>query len=121
MSQKYKNVSQFSRASFQKFESSGRRVTITNQILVLLEIKPMTGAELRLSIGCGQSSVCNPLKTLCDNGRIHRIGSKYDKETGREVTLYALTPLEAPIKPNIIPQLPNLGLQSKLFDNEPYQ
>ncbi len=121
MNQKYKNVSQFSRASFQKFQSSGRRVTITNQILVLLEFKPMTGAELRLSIGCGQSSVCNPLKTLCDNGRIQKIGSKYDNDTGREVTLYGLAPLEAPTAPDILPQAPNYGLQSKLFDNEPFQ
>lgn len=121
MSQKYKNVSQFSRASFQKFKSSGRRVSIANQILVLLEFKPMTGAELRLSIGCGQSSVCNPLKTLCDNGKIKRIGSKYDNDTGREVTLYGLESLEAPTTSTVLHQAFNYGLQSKLFDNEPFQ
>ena len=121
MSQKYKNVSQISRASFQKFESSGRRVTITNQILVLLEFKPMTGEELRLSIGCVRSSVCSPLKTLCDNGRIKSIGTKYDNASGRMVTLYALPSLDAPTTPDILPQTTNFGLQSKLFDNEPFQ
>lgn len=121
MRQSYKNVSQFSKASFQKFESSGRRETITKKILVLLEVKPMTASEMRAFIGCGQSSICNPLKTLCDNGTIRRIGSKYDNDTGREVTLYGLEALEAPTVPDMIPDVPNYGLRSKLFENEPFQ
>ncbi len=124
MRQRNNNVSYYSIASYQKFDPSGRKISLTNQIIVQLGIKPMTATELCQAINCLRSSVCCPLVILEKRGIIIKIGSKYDDNTGRTVAIYGLKEkaqiVEHPA-PDMLPDNPILAIKSKLFDNEPFQ
>lgn len=124
MRQRNNNVSYYSIASYQKFETSGRKISLANQIIVHLGFKPMTATELCQAINCLRSSVCCPLVILERRGIIVKTSSKYDNSTGRTVAVYGLKDTGQTVEhpaPDMLPDNPILAIKSKLFDNEPFQ
>ena len=81
--------------SLEQFIQSGRAKSIKKDILRFLSKHPSnsyTAVQLQRELNIKhRSSVCHPLLSLIDLNLIEVVGTEYDNDTHREVSLYQLS------------------------------
>lgn len=91
MTQRYTKVAHNSKASYEVFRDSGKHDSYKGLILQELQKQPRTRRELVSLVRAGNpSNLTAPIKSLEQEGKVCKVGTKFDEVTRREVSLYGI-------------------------------